>query len=54
LENLNDNDLNKIVKSLDNKLIEGLIVRVISSQSKIDLLKDLTPFMRLLNYFKDK
>ena len=53
LEDLDDNNLNKIVKRLDNKLIDGLIDRLISSKSKIDLLKDLTPFMRLINNFKE-
>jgi len=53
LENLDDTSLNKIVKRLDNKLLEGLIDTTLSSQSKIDLLKDLTPFINLLNNFKD-
>jgi len=54
LENLDDNNLNKIVKKLDNNFLEGFIDRVSSSQSNINLLKDLTPFMRLINNFKEK
>jgi len=54
LEKLDDNNLNKIVKRLDNKFLDGLIDRVSSTQSNINLLKDLTPLMRLLNNFKEK
>lgn len=52
LEGLNNDDFDVIVKRLDSKLLDGLINKACSSDTKIDLLKGLTPFMRLLNDYK--
>ncbi|HHY81591.1 MAG TPA: NAD(P)/FAD-dependent oxidoreductase [Clostridiales bacterium] len=52
LENLNDSNWDLIVKSLDNKVLDGIVDKVISNKSRIQFLKALLPFMKLWNVFK--
>ncbi len=52
LENLNDNELDFAIKNIDKRIISELIDKACSSNSKIQLLKGVTPFMRFFNYYK--
>lgn len=54
LESLTDDIIDFQVKNLDNKLLSRFIDKVSSRGSNLDLLKDLTPVMRLWNEFKKK
>lgn len=49
LENLADDKLDAIVKNLDNKLIDNLIDRLCDNNTSLDILKYLTPIMKLAN-----
>ncbi|CDF59287.1 NAD(P)/FAD-dependent oxidoreductase [Thermobrachium celere] len=49
LENLTDDKLDAIVKNLDNKLIDNLIDRLCDNNTSLDILKYLTPIMKLAN-----
>lgn len=53
LENLNDNNLDFIVKSIDNKLVDNIIDKISATDVKVDVLKGLTPFMKLWNDYKN-
>lgn len=52
LENLNNHNLDFIIKNLDNKLLDKFIDKIINSTSKIDLLEIFTPMMKSWNSFK--
>jgi flavin-dependent dehydrogenase len=52
LENLNNDDIDLIVRNLDNKFFNGLIDNISSNKSHLDILKALTPSMKLLNNYK--
>ncbi|AAK76759.1 flavin-dependent dehydrogenase [Clostridium acetobutylicum] len=52
LENLNDDNIDLIVKNLDNKFLDGLINKVISNKSHLEILNTLTPTMKLWNNYK--
>jgi hypothetical protein len=48
LEGLDDEKLDGIVKNLDNRWADGIINKLFSNESSIDLLKWSTPFIRML------
>lgn len=52
LENLKDDDLDFAIKNLDNKLVDKLIDTICGNDSKIDLLKGITPLMKLWNDYR--
>lgn len=52
LESLNNDNLDYIVKNLDNKLLDGLINKMSSNESHLEILKVLTPSMRLWNNYR--
>lgn len=53
LENLNDNDLDFVIKNLDNKLVDKIIDTICSTDSKIDVLQGMTPLMKLWNKYRN-
>lgn len=53
LETLNDNELDFIIKNLDNKLINGLINKISNINNRFEVLGALTPFLRLWNKYKN-
>lgn len=53
LENLQDDDFDFAVKNLDIKLISKFADKVCSHDSRIELLRDITPLMKIFNKFKD-
>lgn len=52
LENLTDDKIDTIIKSLDNKLLDNIINKVTSEHNNLELLKYVTPIMKLYNGFK--
>lgn len=52
VESLNDNNIDLIVKGLDNKLLDGLIDKICSNKSQLEILKVLTPTMKLWNDYR--
>lgn len=50
LEGLDDDKLDFFIKNLDNKLADAFIDKLFSSTSEIELLKLLTPSMKILNH----
>lgn len=52
LENLNNDNIDSIVRNLDNKLLDGLINKITSNKSHLDILKTLTPTMKIWNDYK--
>lgn len=52
LEGLNNDNIDQIVKNLDNKLLDGLINKISSNKSHFDILKALVPTMSLWNNHK--
>ncbi len=52
LNNLTDDDLDFLIKNLDNKITDQLVDKACSSNSSIDLLQMVTPIMRLWNNYK--
>lgn len=53
LESLSNGELDSFVNKLDNKLLSGLIDKIVSNKSEVDLLKTLVPAMKLWNRHKD-
>lgn len=53
LESLNNDKLDLFVNKLDNKLLSGLIDKILSNKSGVELLKNLVPVMKLWNQYKD-
>jgi flavin-dependent dehydrogenase len=53
LENLNNDNIDLIVRNLDNKLLDGLINKISSNKSHLDILKTLTPTIKLWNDYKN-
>lgn len=53
LENLNDDNIDLIIKNLDNKLFNGIIDKVCSNESQLEVLKVLTPSMTIWNNYKN-
>lgn len=49
LENLSDDNLDKIIKDLDSKLLDKIIDKLCDNKSSVDILKISTPIMKLLN-----
>lgn len=49
LEGLDDDKLDFLIKNLDRKLVSGLIDKTFSNTNEIQLLKLLTPFMKISN-----
>lgn len=52
LENLTDDKIDSIIKSLDNKLLDNIINKVTSEHIDLEFLKYVTPIMKLYNDFK--
>ena len=52
LENLTDDEMNKHIANLDNKIIDKLIDKLCSNNSSIDVLKLSTPAMKIVNDYK--
>lgn len=52
LENLNNDNLDFMIKNLDNKLLDKFTDKIIDNTSKIDLLEIFTPMMKSWNLFK--
>lgn len=50
LEGLDDDKFDFFIKNLDNKLADGLINKICSNTNEIELLKLLTPSMKILNH----
>lgn len=53
LENLSDEDLDFLVRNLDNKITDKMIDELCSTNSKINLLRGITPLMMLWNNYKN-
>jgi len=54
LEHLEDKDFDLVVRNLNLKLIQQFANKVCGNEGKVDLLKDITPLMKLLNMLKEK
>lgn len=52
LETLDDDDLDRIIRNLDNKLFDGLINKTASNTSHLEILKSLEPAMKLWSNYK--
>lgn len=54
LETLNNDDLDLIIRNLDNKFLDEIINKVASNTSSLDILNFLTPAMKLWNHYKNR
>lgn len=54
LENLSDDNIDLITKNLDSKILDKLINKIISNESKVEVLKILTPAMKMWNSYKNE
>ncbi|MDF2558276.1 MAG: dehydrogenase [Bacillales bacterium] len=52
LENLSDNEIDVIIKNLDNKYLDNVINQLFSNKRQLDFMEGLVPIMKLWNSFK--